>query len=294
MIRNNQDRVSGQHAHHGGDGDHGAQGRDHRSARPLRRFRHDRRGGNVEITSDNAGVRLQNIGGDARIDLRNSDIVRAVGVKGAFDLKGRGADIDLQNIDGQVTMSGAYSGVMQFRNLAKPLRFNGAADRSQHRKAARARCAWRWAISRRRIWSDRCTSRPRSRDVQISDFTNSLEVSVDRGDIELRPGKLPLARIDVQTRSGDIELSLPCGGEVRSDGNRPPAAMPPTISARPSEPKATAAARHSAARRAAVANSDGPHRSRPGGRAKGVGGRQTAEAARRVDNGSETPCRRSR
>ena len=81
--------------------------------------------GNVEITSDNAGVRLQNIGGDVRIDLRSSDIVRAVSVKGPFDLKGRGADVDLQDIDGQVTITGAYSGVIQFRNLSKPLRFNG-------------------------------------------------------------------------------------------------------------------------------------------------------------------------
>jgi hypothetical protein len=50
----------------------------------------------------------------------------------------------------------------------------------------------------------------RSRDIQISDFTNSLEITVEgRGDIELRPGSVPLARTDVHTRSGDIELSLP-------------------------------------------------------------------------------------
>jgi len=50
----------------------------------------------------------------------------------------------------------------------------------------------------------------RSRDVTIGDFTNDLEVVIaDRGDINLRPGILPLPKIDVQTRSGNITLSLP-------------------------------------------------------------------------------------
>jgi hypothetical protein len=49
----------------------------------------------------------------------------------------------------------------------------------------------------------------RAKDVQISDFTNSLEVSIVRGDIELRPGRVPLSRIDASTRSGDVELSIP-------------------------------------------------------------------------------------
>jgi hypothetical protein len=46
------------------------------------------------------------------------------------------------------------------------------------------------------------------RDVQISDFSSALNVTVDNGDIELRPA-LPLARMDVHTRSGNITLALP-------------------------------------------------------------------------------------
>src|SRR5579875_3681001 len=110
--------------------------------------------GGVDIISDNAGVRLQDIGGDTRIELRRSDLVRASGVKGAFELKGRGGDVDLQDMQGQVTITGAYSGVLEFRNLAKPLHFQG-------------------------------------------------------GDTTLRPGALPLARIEAQTRSGNIDLALP-------------------------------------------------------------------------------------
>ncbi len=89
---------------------------------------------NVEVISDNAGVRLQNLGGDARIDLKKSDIIRASGIKGIVDVKGHGHDIDLQNIEGAVTIEGAYDGVITFHRLAKALRFQRRAHRSQHRK----------------------------------------------------------------------------------------------------------------------------------------------------------------
>jgi DUF4097 and DUF4098 domain-containing protein YvlB len=162
----------------------------------------------VEIVSDNAGVRLQNIGGDARIDLRRSDVVRAVGVKGMFDLKVRGQDVDLQNMDGPVTITGSYSGVIQFHNLAKPLRFMGEQTQLNIEKLpGQVRMALGDFSASNLIGPIHLSTR--SRDVEISDFTNALEVSVDRGDIELRPGSTPLARIDATARSGDVTLSLP-------------------------------------------------------------------------------------
>jgi DUF4097 and DUF4098 domain-containing protein YvlB len=36
-----------------------------------------------------------------------------------------------------------------------------------------------------------------------------VEISVDRGDVELRQSKLPLSKIDIQVRNGDIELAMP-------------------------------------------------------------------------------------
>ncbi len=164
--------------------------------------------GAVEIVSDNAGVRLQNIGGDARLDLRRSDVIRLVNVKGLVDIKGRGADVDLQNIDGPVTLTGGYSGVMQFRNLSKPLHFQGErTDFSVEKIPGQVRMSLSDMNATNLVGPIHLSGK--SRDVQMSGFTNGLEVQMDRGDIELRPGSVPLSRMDVQTRSGDIELSLP-------------------------------------------------------------------------------------
>jgi hypothetical protein len=49
----------------------------------------------------------------------------------------------------------------------------------------------------------------RSKDLQVSDFTQSLQVRLDRGDVEIRPTRAPLPQVDVVTNSGDIELVLP-------------------------------------------------------------------------------------
>ena len=132
--------------------------------------------------------------------------------KGAVDLKGRGADVDLQNIGGPVTIAGVYSGVIQFRNLAKPLRFNGQVTELNIEKLpGQVRMALGDFNASNLVGPVHLSTR--SRDVQISDFTNALEVSVERGDIHLHPGELPLARIDAQTGSGDLALSIPAGAK---------------------------------------------------------------------------------
>ncbi len=164
--------------------------------------------GNIEITSDNAGVRLQNVGGAVRVDTRKSDIVRATGVKGNVELKGAGQDIELQDIAGQVTVTGRYSGTVQFRSLAKPVRYE--AERSQFAAEGipgQARLSLSDLNASNVVGPVRINAR--SKDVQISDFTQGLEVTLDRGDIGIRPGKAALVKMDVKTRSGDIDVVLP-------------------------------------------------------------------------------------
>lgn len=165
--------------------------------------------GSVDIVSDNAGVRIDNVGGNVRVEVRKSDIVRATAVKGSVDLKGRGQDLDLQNIDGQVSINGDFVGQVQFKNLAQPLRLEGSHLELHFEKLpGQLRMGSGDFNANNIIGPVRLTAR--ARDVQISDFTQALELSLDRGDIELRPGaKNPLPRMDVRTRSGDIDLALP-------------------------------------------------------------------------------------
>jgi hypothetical protein len=167
--------------------------------------------GDVEVDSDNAGIRVQNLGGALRSETRRSDIIRAIDVKGGIELKGRGNDVELENIGGQVTISGAFYGDMQFRGVAKPVRYeDGGKLQTEVRVES---CPGQLRVGRGYVNGDNLIGpvaiTARSKDVQINDFTNQIDVQLERGDIELRPGKVPLAKVDVTTRSGHIDLALP-------------------------------------------------------------------------------------
>lgn len=164
--------------------------------------------GRVEITSDNAGVRIAKVVGDVVVDLRNSDIVRVVDAKGAVEVKGRGSDVLLENVEGTALVQGEYTGTIEFRKIARAMRFQSSRTSMAFEKVPGlvklegGQLAASDVVGPGRIES-------RSKDVRVSDCTNSLEVSVDRGDIEIRPGRLPLAAVTARTRGGDIEIVLP-------------------------------------------------------------------------------------
>ncbi len=164
--------------------------------------------GTVDIASDNAGVRLQNIGGNVRVDTRKSDIVRAVNVAGNVELKGRGNDLELQDIAGTVVVTATYTGMVQMRNVAKAVRYEAPQTELTFEKLpGDIRMTVGELTATNVVGPIRLSAR--SKDVQVRDFTQGLEISVDRGDIEVRPSAPSLARMDVRTRSGDIDFAVP-------------------------------------------------------------------------------------
>ncbi|HEX5431652.1 MAG TPA: DUF4097 family beta strand repeat-containing protein, partial [Bryobacteraceae bacterium] len=117
-------------------------------------------------------------------------------------------DIDLENIGGPVTIDGGYTGNVQFQNLGGSLHFTGPQTEVV---AAKVPGQIRMPLGNFNASQLAGPARlnTRSRDVQISDFTDSLEITSQRGDIELRPSPGPLGKIDVRTHSGNITLDLP-------------------------------------------------------------------------------------
>jgi hypothetical protein len=167
--------------------------------------------GNVDINSDNAGVRLEAIGGNVHVETRASDSIRAVDIKGNLELKGRGQDVELQNIDGLVTASGVYVGEIQLRNLAKPLRWDDPLNSLSFEKLPGQVRVTRGEFNGNNIVGP-MRLRARSSDVELSNVTQSLELSLDRGDIDLKAGK-DVPKMDVRTHSGDITLALVPGSK---------------------------------------------------------------------------------
>ncbi len=165
--------------------------------------------GDVELASDRADVRLARLAGNARLVIGRSDLIRASDVKGKIDLQGRGADLELENIAGQVTITGGYTGSLDFKNLAKPLQMEGARNTELHVEAVHGRIS----MDLGQLSASDITGPIRmvtgSRDVKVEKFTHSLELETQRGDVELTPGHIPLPVIDVKSGTGRVDLVLP-------------------------------------------------------------------------------------
>jgi DUF4097 and DUF4098 domain-containing protein YvlB len=165
--------------------------------------------GNIDISGGSGNVHLTSIGGDVRVETtRRKDLVRAVGIKGTLDLRGTGTDLEIEDVVGQVTIQGNYFGTLDFRNLSKPLHFESEQTDLRVEKLPGS-----ISMDLGEFRADNVTGplrlRCQSRDVHISDFSNELDVNIERGDIELNPQRTPLAKMEVHLRAGDIDLTIP-------------------------------------------------------------------------------------
>jgi hypothetical protein len=165
--------------------------------------------GNVDIAGGTGNVRLTSIGGNVRVETtRRKDLVRAVGIKGSLEVRGTGTDLQFEDVTGQVSIQGNFFGTLDFRNLAKPLHF--ASEQTDLRvEKLPGSITMDLGEFRAENIAGPLHLRCQSRDVHISNFSSDLEVSVERGDIELDPQKTPVGKMDVHLRAGNIDLTLP-------------------------------------------------------------------------------------
>lgn len=168
--------------------------------------------GTVTVDSDNAGVRLGNLGGNVKVDTRKGDIVRAIGVKGSVEVRGANGDLELESIEGPVVVNGSYYGDIVLRKIAKPARFESSVSDMRFPKIN-----GHVEISRGELRGQDIAGpvylRTRSRDIHLSDFTDAVEIQIERGDVDLRPGKLPVGKMDVHVRGGNVVVAVPDGAK---------------------------------------------------------------------------------
>jgi hypothetical protein len=165
--------------------------------------------GDVEINTSRSDVRITRVAGNVRLDIGRSEVIRATDVKGRVDVQGRGNDLEMENIGGQVTVGGTFTGTLDFKNLAKPLQYEGSRGTELTAQAVPGRINMDLGEFNARDVVGPMKLVTRGRDIKVQQVTQSLEVKTDRGDIELTPGRTPLPAIDASSNSGKIELLLP-------------------------------------------------------------------------------------
>ena len=165
--------------------------------------------GDIDVSSQRGEVRLQDIGGGAKIDVDHSGLVRATNVKGPVDLQGTGGDVQLEHVDGLVTINGQFSGTLDFKAFAKPLHFE-SKETDFRVEAVPGNISLSLSELHGTNISGPIHFVTHERDVNLDDFAGPVDIEIGHGDVELKPSAATtLARIDVRSRSGNIEMALP-------------------------------------------------------------------------------------
>ena len=165
--------------------------------------------GDVELVSNRADVRIARVGGNIRLSIDRSDLIRATDVKGAIDVHGgRGSDVEMENVEGQVTITGAYTGTLEFKNLAKPLQFEGSRNTVLRAQAVPGKISMDLGEVNASGLIGPVRLVTGSRDIKLQKFTQSLQLETDHGDIQLQPS-LPMPAIEARSGVGRIDLIVP-------------------------------------------------------------------------------------
>ncbi|MGA2713939.1 MAG: DUF4097 family beta strand repeat-containing protein [Bryobacteraceae bacterium] len=174
--------------------------------------------GTIDVSGGRGDVRLNHIGKDVRIEASRSGDIHAADVKGSIDLQGRGGDIQIQNILGQVTIKGEFSGDLEFRALTKPLEFR--SSRTEFRvEAVPGTVTMDLGDLKMSNISGPVHFQSGTRDIQVTDATELLDINVNRGDIQFTATRIPLPKMEIHTRDGDITLTVPESAGFQIEGS---------------------------------------------------------------------------
>jgi hypothetical protein len=139
---------------------------------------------------------------------RRDGAVRISNLQGAVTVGGRAGDMDVHDVGGPVNIDLNFAGDVMLKKVAKAVRFK--TPRTEFSAAA---VPGEIHVDSGDFNATGLTGparlSSRSHDVRIRDFRNSLEVTLDRGDLNLEAVQTPLSRIEASVRSGDVHLVLP-------------------------------------------------------------------------------------
>jgi DUF4097 and DUF4098 domain-containing protein YvlB len=179
------------------------------------------RTGDVHMNNVQGEVQLEEAGGSA--DVRN--------VKGSIDVSGRGADVQVVNATGPVSVNGEFTGLMRFERLDRGLQFTSSRTHLTAQRLVGKLEMQMGSLEATNV-DGPLEVVTRHKDISIASFQSAVNISDDGANIVLQAAKPPTEPIVVNSKNGDIELTLPPSsrfvvdavsqkGQVESDFSAP-------------------------------------------------------------------------
>jgi DUF4097 and DUF4098 domain-containing protein YvlB len=163
--------------------------------------------GSVSVLARNGDIDVRNSGNDVSVISTHGDI-HIVGASGNVNITGRGSEVEIADIKGQVALEGDFFGPVKMNHVDKGVRY-----RSRQTDLTLTQLSGQLDAGSGRVdLSDSngdVTLATRKSDVKIANASGRVQITDDGGDIELEFSQPPRADISVESRSGDLLLSLP-------------------------------------------------------------------------------------
>ena len=162
----------------------------------------------VKIAGQHGDMVLNDIGGAVKINLEKGSI-RISKVMGDVDINGRIDDTSVEDVNGAVHMNGDFFNDIRVSKIAKTVTFK--TSRSDLMLAS---VPGDLEISGDSLRGNDITGPSRlvmrSKEVHLDDVSGDLELESSNGDIEIHAAnKLPLGKMTITGRKGDVTLVLP-------------------------------------------------------------------------------------
>ena len=138
--------------------------------------------------------------------------------RSSVNVDGRGSGVSLEDIAGPVTVDGVFTGSIRARNIEKQMNFKGRNTQFTVEKVPGELTVDSGDVNASDVVGP-MTITSRSADMRLTGFTNALDVTLQRGDLHVEPGKLPLAPMHLRSKSGDIQVILPEGAQFSVDAS---------------------------------------------------------------------------
>ncbi len=145
-----------------------------------------------------ASVQFDGLGGDVNLSSVNGDV----------RLTGHGGEVQLEKVAGTVTVDGRYEGMISLRDIAQRVHVDNMGTHLDLQRVPGEIRIDRGMLSAQNVIGPVKLDTD-STDVTLQNFTQGLELSVERGDVNVQPVQMPLSAMNIHTRSGDIDLHLP-------------------------------------------------------------------------------------
>ncbi len=173
--------------------------------------------GDVNVHDRNSPVKISLQHGDVALDSINGPVelnvdkgsVRAQKIQGPVSVAGRVDDVTIDTVDGPVELTGDFFNDIRLSKITDKVEF----------KSARSDISIASVPGDLEISGDALRATDvggpmrmvtRSKEIHLEGVTGDLEVENSNGDIEIHPaGKMPLGKMTITGKHGDITLVLP-------------------------------------------------------------------------------------